>query len=349
MSDETAGPPPDDVGSGGPDGEDGAPPVEFDGPPIVEINEAIRIEGAPPPRRLGQSLLGDGRSLGWAEYGHPDGDAVLWFHGTPGARNQVPPSINEAALQRGFRVITVERPGTGVSTDHRYRRILEFAPDVEALADDLGLDRFGVVGLSGGGPYTLAVARHLPDRVVVASLLGGLGPTRGPDAVWSYTRALRFAAPAFEVIRSPVGSVLTRVVDALAPVADPAFNAYVALLGFADKPVLRDPQFKAMFLQDLLGASQLRSAAHDMALFARHWGFTLDEVRPPVVVWQGLNDTIVPPSHGHHQASRLPRGELRVRPGEGHFAGFADVVRVLDRVREVWAAESVAPVDATQT
>ncbi|MBS1836196.1 MAG: alpha/beta hydrolase [Actinobacteria bacterium] len=319
---------------------------EFDGPPIVEIVEAIRREGAPVPRRVGQSVLGDGRLLGWAEYGHPDGDPVLWFHGTPGARNQVPPSINQAALQQGFRVLTVERPGTGVSTDHRYRRVAEFGPDIESLVDDLGLDRFAVVGLSGGGPYTLSVAHHLPDRVVAASLLGGLGPTRGPDAVWSYTRALRFVAPAFEVIRSPAGAALAGVIDALAPVADPVFSAYVALLGFADKPVLRDPQFKAMFLQDLLDAHQLRSVAHDMALFARHWGFTLDEVRPPVVVWQGLNDTIVPPSHGHHQASRLPRGELRVRPGEGHFAGFADVATVLHRLREVWAGESVVPVDA---
>lgn len=319
---------------------------EFDGPPIVEIAEAIRREGAPAPRRVGQSMLDDGRVLGWAEYGHPDGDPVLWFHGTPGARNQVPPSVNQAALQQGFRVLTVERPGTGVSTDHRYGRIAEFGPDVESLVDDLDLGRFAVVGLSGGGPYTLSVAHHMPDRVVAGTLLGGLGPTRGPDAVWSYTRALRFVAPAFELIRSPAGAVLAGVIDALAPVADPVFNAYVALLGFADKPVLRDPQFKAMFLQDLLDAHQLRSVAHDMALFARHWGFALEDVQPPVVVWQGLNDTIVPPSHGHHQASRLPRGELRVRPGEGHFAGFADVATVLRRLREVWAGESVAPLDA---
>lgn len=334
------------MSSGGPQGRDPEDMAgeEFDGPPIVEIQEAIRREGAPKPRRVGHSVVGDGRLLGWAEFGHPDGDAVLWFHGTPGARNQVPPSINEAALREGFRVITVERPGTGSSSDHRYRRILEFAPDVEVLADDFGLDRFAVVGLSGGGPYTLAVARHLPDRVVAGSLLGGFGPVRGPDAVWSYTRALRFAAPAFEVIRSPAGTVIARVVDALTPIADPVFDAYVNLLGFADKPVLRDPQFKAMFLQDLLDAHSLRSVAHDLALFARHWGFTLDEVEPPIVVWQGLNDAIVPPSHGHHQAARLPRGELRVRPGEGHFAGFADVTTVLGRLREVWAHETTTPI-----
>lgn len=339
----------DDRGDPGADSIDHEPDPEYDGPPVVEIIEAMRRDGAPTPRRVGQTVVGEDRVLGWAEFGHPDGDPILWFHGTPGARTQVPPSVNEVALHHGFRVVTVERPGTGVSTDHHYRRIADFAPDVETVADDLGLDRFGVVGLSGGGPYTLAVCHHLPDRVVVGSLLGGLGPTRGPDAVWSYTRALRFVAPMFEVLRTPVGTALTRVIDVLEPFADPVFSAYATLLGMADKPVLRDPQFRAMFLQDLLGAHELRSTAHDMALFSRHWGFTLDEVVPPVVVWQGLADTIVPPSHGHHQAARLPRAELRVRPGEGHFAGFADVTTVLARLRDVWAEETAEPVASTRT
>ncbi len=157
---------------------------------------------------MGETVLPDGRSLAWAEYGHPDGDPLLWFHGTPGARTQIPPAAHEVALQRGFRIITVERPGTGASTDHQYRRIADFAPDIEVLVDDLGLERFGAVGLSGGGPYVLAIARHLPERTVVGSLLGGIGPTRGPDAVWSYTRAMRFLAPTLELLRSPIGSAL---------------------------------------------------------------------------------------------------------------------------------------------
>jgi pimeloyl-ACP methyl ester carboxylesterase len=320
----------------------------FDGPPVLELEAAIRELGAPVPRRVGETTVADGRVLGWAEYGHPEGDPVLWFHGTPGARTQIPPAVDEVALQRGFRVISVERPGTGRSTDHRYHRVVDFAADIEVLADALGLDRFAVVGLSGGGPYALAVAHQWPDRVVVATLLGGLGPTRGTDAVWSYTRVMRFGAPVFEALRTPLGSVLGKVIDRLEPIADPAFSIYIALLGFADKPVLANPRFKAMFLQDLLTAGELRSVAHDFALFSRHWGFALDEVTPPVVVWQGLADTIVPQSHGHHQAARLPRGELHVRPGEGHFAGFADVSTVLDRIREVWADETAEPITSSR-
>jgi len=299
--------------------------------------------GPPWARAVGTAVVAEGREFGWAEFGHPDGDVVLWFHGTPGACFQVPPTIHEVALQRGFRVIAVERPGTGRSTNHRYHRVKDFAPDIEALVDALGIERFAVVGLSGGGPYTLAVAHHLPERVVMASVLGGMGPVRGPDAVFSYTRLMRFLAPPLEVLRTPVGNLLRVVVTAATPVADPAFDLYVRLLGFADRPVLGHPQFKAMFLHDLITAKDLRSTAHDLALFARHWGFQLDEVTVPVVVWHGLADVIVPPSHGHHQAARLPRGELRVRAGAGHFAGFSEAADVLDRAREVWAEQTAEP------
>jgi pimeloyl-ACP methyl ester carboxylesterase len=307
------------------------------------LAEALELIGPPVPRAVGETEVATGRVLGWAEFGHPDGDPVLWFHGTPGARLQVPPTVDEVALQHGFRIIGVERPGSGRSTDHRYRRVADIAADVDVLRAELSLDRFAVVGLSGGGPYALGVAHGLPERVVAVSLLGGFGPTRGRDAVFSITRALRYAAPLFETLRGPVGAGLNRVVPVLEPVADPIFSLYVAVMGFADKPVLNDAAFRAMFLHDLLNAGEFRSVAHDLALFSRHWGFHLTDVRAPVIVWQGLSDTIVPPSHGHHQAARLPRAELHVRPGEGHFAGFSDVVSVLDRLREVWAAETAEP------
>ena len=106
--------------------------------------------------------------------GDPDGFPVLWFHGTPGGRLQVPPDAPASALARGLRLFGVERPGTGYSTEHRYGEVREFAADIRALADSLGLAKFAVAGLSGGGPYTLACAHDLPDRVVALDLVSGL-------------------------------------------------------------------------------------------------------------------------------------------------------------------------------
>jgi pimeloyl-ACP methyl ester carboxylesterase len=116
-----------------------------------------------------------GGCLGYAEYGDPDGDPVTWFHATPGARKQFPPDAHRLAVDRRIRLIGVERPGTGLSTRWNYHRVADWADDVEAFADGLGLERFAVAGLSGGGPYVLAACHGLPDRVVAGAVLGGIG------------------------------------------------------------------------------------------------------------------------------------------------------------------------------
>jgi pimeloyl-ACP methyl ester carboxylesterase len=161
--------------------------------------------------------------------------------------------------------------------------------------------------------------------------------------VWSYTRVLRFLAPTLQLLRSPLGSVLGPVVGAAERIGEEVLDVAARLIGGSDREVLSDPDFAAMFIADLSSAGQLRSVAHDLALFSRHWGFLLEEITPPIVVWQGLEDNIVPPSHGHHQAARLSNAQLRVRPGEGHFAGFAEVAEVLEAAREVWALETLEP------
>lgn len=151
-------------------------------------------------------------------------------------------------------------------------------------------------------------------------------------------------APTLEVLRSPIGSAFGPIVGTLETMGEQALSMFAALIDGSDREVLTEPEFSAMFINDLASAIELRAVAHDMALFARHWGFLLQDVTPPMVVWQGLSDSIVPPSHGHHQAARLPNGHLRVRHGEGHFAGFSDAEAVLDAIREVWALESIEPI-----
>src|SRR5262249_25526737 len=135
-----------------------------------------------PPRFEGAFVLGDGRKLGYAEFGPVEGRPILWFHGTPGARRQVAPVARTASWERGVRLIAVERPGIGASTPHAYRAVVEFADDVRQLTEGLGIERFAVVGLSGGGPYALACAHEMSDRVLAAAVLGSVAPVVGPEA-----------------------------------------------------------------------------------------------------------------------------------------------------------------------
>ena len=130
------------------------------------------------PKLEGNVAVGEDRQIGFAEFGAPWGRAVFWLHGTPGARRQIPTEARVYAEQHNIRLIGIDRPGIGSSTPHRYENIAAFADDLRTIADTLGIDKMAVVGLSGGGPYALACAAGLPDRVVAAGVLGGVAPTQ---------------------------------------------------------------------------------------------------------------------------------------------------------------------------
>lgn len=288
------------------------------------------------PHREYRVPVAKGRHLGAAELGDPQGFPVLWFHGTPGGRLQIPPDAPSEARARGIRLIGVERPGTGWSTPHRYHRVREFGGDIRALADYLDLPRFAVVGLSGGGPYTLACAHELPDRVAAACVIGGIGPTAGPDAVPSYTRLLSLAAPLLALVAGPVGRALSGAVQPVVPYAGAAIATFAKVAPAADRPILLDPAFGDVLVGDLLHVLDdgLGAPAHDARLFARDWGFRLRDVAPPVHFFQGDADGIVPDSHGRHQSARVQRGTLTIIPGGGHLAGYVDAGRVFDALDE---------------
>jgi pimeloyl-ACP methyl ester carboxylesterase len=226
----------------------------------------------------------------------------------------------------------VERPGTGWSTPHRYGHVRDFATDVRALADKLGFERFAVAGLSGGGPYTLACAHDLPDRVVAAAVVGGIGPTAGPDAVRSYTRALRALGPALALIAEPMGKRLPGLLAPVVPHAEKAVRAFALVAPKADRPILRDPLFMQVLAGDLIHVmgDGLTAPMHDARLFSRDWGFRLEHIRVPVHFFQGDADGIVPESHGHHQAGLVPNSALTILRGGGHLAGYVDAGRVFD-------------------
>src|SRR5262249_11736586 len=126
--------------------------------------------------------LPDGRELGYAEWGDPDGAPVLYFHGTPASRLD-PVCFPDAPAAAGVRLLSLDRPGMGLSTFQRRRRIADWPADVSAFADALGLERFGVAGWSGGGPYVLACAWRLADRLTGAALAAGVGRLDQPGAV----------------------------------------------------------------------------------------------------------------------------------------------------------------------
>jgi len=293
----------------------------------------------PPPRFEGTVRLAGGRRLGFAEFGPASGRPLVWLHGTPGARLQIAPKARQLAHERGVRIVSVERPGVGESTPHFFEAVVEFASDVEQLCDALGLERFAVAGLSGGGPYALACAHEMPERVLAGAILGGVAPSVGPDAAEGGAAALtRTLEPLLRRAQGPLGGFMRRVVQVLEPFADPVTDFFARMMPPGDQRVFEDLDVRRMFQQDLILGSRryMQAIFLDAMLFGRPWGFSLADIRVPIHLWYGDADTIVPVRHGEHLAQRIPGAKLRVRSQEGHLGGLGASQEIFDVLLEHW-------------
>ena len=292
-----------------------------------------------PPRFEGTCHLDGDRRLGYAEYGPVTGRPVLWFHGTPGARRQIPPHARDVAYERDVRLIAVERPGIGASPPHLYGSLVEWAIDIEAFCEALGLGRVGIVGLSGGGPYALACAHKMTERIVAIALLRCPAPAVGDDALpGGLSRFVRTVSPAVPFVRRPLGFVLPRLVPALEPVAGQAMDLFASFMPPGDQRVFQDPGVRKMFIEDILLGSRRHMQAFllDAFLFGRPWGFSLRDIHVPVHMWYGDADVIVPIAHGEHMAKRIPHAVLRTRPEEGHLGGLGASDEIFDALLGHW-------------
>jgi pimeloyl-ACP methyl ester carboxylesterase len=252
----------------------------------------------------------------------------------------VPPVARAAAERLGLRLVCIERAGVGLSTDHAYGRLRDAAVDIGVVADHLGHDRFSILGLSGGGPYALACAHEMPDRVVAVGILGGLVPTTGEEAA-AHTGIVALTRPfnrLLTVFRIPLGLGLWSFIRASKPAGHVLYRAYTRLLPHGDDKVLDDPALEAMFVDDLTtgGRHQFRAFVNDLVLVGRPWGFNVADVRVPVRWWHGDADPFVSLEQAQRTVALLPDVELHVRHGESHLGGFAGGDEMLTTLAELW-------------
>jgi pimeloyl-ACP methyl ester carboxylesterase len=296
------------------------------------------------PRLEGSVAVRDGRRLSFAEFGTPRGAAIIWMHGTPGGRRQIPVEARAYAAEHDLRIIGIDRPGIGTSTPHLYANVLDWVGDLELLADALAIDTMRVIGLSGGGPYAMAAGVGLPDRVHGVGVLGGVAPTKGPDAIrGGLVEIAPYAAPVLSLTRVPLAYLLAGAIRLIRPLAGPAIDTYAALQPRGDKELLARPEFRAMFLDDLLHGARFQVGAPlaDIILFTRPWGFDLADVKVPVRLWHGDSDHIIPHAHGVHVAARLPDARFETIPGESHLGGLGLATEVLKELMDLGPRKSV--------
>lgn len=267
--------------------------------------------------------LPDGRTLAFTDIGAENGPAVVYHHGAPGGRLELL-ALDAAFAAAGVRVITPDRPGYGRSSAQPVRTTADFTADVVALVDHLGVERFGVIGLSSGGPYVVACAALLGIRVVGAVVAAGNTDMTWPSAADGYLPSeLRLMS-----LDDP---------EAAVRLAEDTYGADGARffddewdLGTSDSAWLADETNASALSTAMAEAFRqgVDAYARDIWVQGRGWSFDPAAITCPVIVVHGAEDRLVPIGHSRHTASLVPGAELRVLDGVGHL-GLVDELPAL--------------------
>jgi pimeloyl-ACP methyl ester carboxylesterase len=262
------------------------------------------------------ATLSDGRLLAYTDLGAPEGEVVMYFHGAPSTR--LDPSIFEDAFaERGVRMISPDRPGYGRSSPQPGRRWEDWPPDVVALADELGVERFAVLGLSSGAPYAVACAALLPDRVAGAGIVAGASDFGWPGAWDGYLESEA------ELMRiGDEAEAVTWCEGRYRPDGSGFLEGGLGERAPADEAVLKDETVAANLIATVGEAFRqgVGGYAQDITLQGKPWSFDTSAIVASVWILHGEADNLVPVAHARHTAELIPTAKLLTWPDEAHLS-----------------------------
>ena len=266
--------------------------------------------------------LASGQTIALAEYGARDGEPIFFSHGWPSSRTMAE-LTDTAARELNLRIISPDRPGIRSSSLHPKRKLLDWPPLLEELADRLGIEQFRMLGISGGTPYAFASAWAMADRVRAIAVVSGAPPlTDLPDRngllplyrwmLFFYPRHRELLRYSFHAVR-PFLSLKLPI--RLRPLL-------LKLLQPCDASVLRDiAAFEACFeSQRQAWRASADGLMVDAEIYAQPWGFPLEEIRVPVRLWHGKKDRSFHWNIADSLGKRLPNCTSRMVEGEGHYS-----------------------------
>jgi pimeloyl-ACP methyl ester carboxylesterase len=269
------------------------------------------------PRVDAAVRLRDGRTLAYAEWGEAAGRPMVLFHGGGSSRLMCPDAA--ATLAAGVRLITIDRPGYGGSDPKPGRRLLDWVDDYEQLCGLLALPPSPIVGTSNGGPYAMACAARLPDRVTMVGLAATLAPLDEEPRLWDELSAE--ARDLIERLREDPVGIVGEVSRRYAWYAsDPVRRPDWLPPNHPDDVAMQRPGVFAAFEQGHReGARQgVVGFVADWIALNLPWGFSVAEIRCPARIWWGDADPIMTRLETEYLAKTIRRSVLRVYRGEGH-------------------------------
>ncbi|WP_406389037.1 alpha/beta fold hydrolase [Streptomyces sp. NBC_00887] len=277
--------------------------------------------------------VADGRHLMVERQGDPRGRPVFLLHGMPGSRLGPAPR-GMILYQRKMQLIAYDRPGYGGSDRLAGRRVVDVVEDVRAIADSLGLERFAVVGRSGGAPHALACAAMMPERVTRTAALVGLAPWDAEGLDWfegmAASNVLAYSAAAAD----PDGLAESFISRSAEIRQDPVrlLDDLRRELTDSDRIVVNDAGIRTMLLANY--REGLRTSAYgwidDAIAFCRPWGFDPADIKGPVMLWHGEKDVFSPVGHSRWLAEQIPGVTAVMEPAAAHFDALSVLPEVLN-------------------
>ena len=266
-------------------------------------------------------ILPDGRNLSYIEYGKKEGYPVMYFHGTPSSCLEPLMIGAEAFMKHNIRVISPSRPGMGRSDVHKNRTFITWAQDTLALADHLKLDRFAILGYSGGAPYTLACALKIPERLTSAVIVSGAGQMNQPEVKNNLDLKHRIfwnLADKFPVL---LPLILKRMRKYREMSDEAILTRFEQNMPKADFETFKQNNRVALSKQGVEETFRnMNGVAMDVRLPIRPLGFDLGNINFPITFFHGKQDNTVPIEVVEWMVPRIPKAKLVTFPYNGHMS-----------------------------
>jgi pimeloyl-ACP methyl ester carboxylesterase len=293
--------------------------------------------GVPPPEDSTIQLR-DGRKLSYLEVGPSDGKPLIHCHGDPSSRIEVL-LLGEQAILQGVRLIVFDRPGIGRSDPKPGFHLLDWADDVAEAADQLGIERFAVSGLSGGGPFALACAYKIPERLTACGLISAVPPVE--YIVRAGSRGMRVAYRLLNrlplrLFRALVSRTMAQAARLDVEETEQRLVRNAKRLGIGDQRVLRIPPVRRAYAETAVESYRqgIQANVEEALLLGKRWPFRVDEIAfERVFLWHGEQDQIMPIAPARQLAQALPHFQATFYPDTGHLSTVVahadDIMRAL--------------------
>lgn len=283
-------------------------------------------------------LSSSGLQVSAAFYGvKREGLPVFYLHGFPGSRLEAS-LADEVAQSLGLSIIAIDRPGFGLTPHSPARTFMDFPFLIKEVADQLKLDRFGILAVSGGAPYALATAAALGERVFGVSIISGMGPVDNSELLKGMVFPNKLLL--MQAQKLPRIGYLSALAMASWWRSYPSHMVrwLALLLKGDDKRLLAQAGTRELLERNVREALRqgVVGAAQELLLLSRRWQVPFGRIAAPTTFWHGDADTYVPISFARYLHALVPGSELQSLPNKGHFMCLDILPDVLEELKARW-------------